>query len=353
MKRRPLLPVEIEPFAEPRWARIEREMFAKLDTLAPAPHRHALRLHGFAWWGGAAGAALAGVALWFALHAGARTRGSDEPVRLATEASASRFTLGESALTVAPDSLVLVRGDDERGIDVALDHGRIDCEVAPRRGRPPFVVDAGEVRVRVVGTAFTVAHDAVSTSVEVVHGVVEVTARGAVTTLRDGDRWRDPVALFDSLAEGGAPVEPSASPSPTPWPAAAPRAPAAPQAQAGPVRAAPSPMQEWPEDSAVAAPGRALDRAAETPAAGSPSAHDQFEAAARLERSQPDRATAVYRQLASGDTEWAPNALFALARLESDRGRRADAVRLLRSYLARYPRGINADDARSLLAREQ
>ena len=44
---------------------------------------------------------------------------------------------------------------------------------------------------------------------------------------------------------------------------------------------------------------------------------------------------------------------FALGRLEADRGRQGEATRWLEQYLARYPRGINADDARALLRRMQ
>jgi hypothetical protein len=45
------------------------------------------------------------------------------------------------------------------------------------------------------------------------------------------------------------------------------------------------------------------------------------------------------------------NALFAQARLELERGNRAEGQRLLADYLARYPHGPNARDARRLLSR--
>jgi hypothetical protein len=110
---------------------------------------------------------------------------------------------------------------------------------------------------------------------------------------------------------------------------------------AAPAAAAPS----------VASPGSTS--ATQGTSAAAPSASDLFDTAARIERAQPDQAAAIYRRLASGDTPWAPNALFALARLEADRGHRADAVRLLQAYLARYPRGMNTEDARDLLRRLQ
>jgi len=76
-----------------------------------------------------------------------------------------------------------------------------------------------------------------------------------------------------------------------------------------------------------------------------------YEAAAQTETSDPDGAMASYRKLASGGGPWAPTALFAAGRLAADRGRTAEAKRLLEDYLTRYPRGANVDDARRILAR--
>ena len=70
-----------------------------------------------------------------------------------------------------------------------------------------------------------------------------------------------------------------------------------------------------------------------------------------MERARPEEAAGIYRQLAQGGSPWAPNGLFALGRLEAERGHREDAVHLLNEYLARYPRGPNAADARDLLVR--
>ena len=59
----------------------------------------------------------------------------------------------------------------------------------------------------------------------------------------------------------------------------------------------------------------------------------------------------AYRTLAAGPGPWAANARYAAARLALDRGDRATARELATSYLARFPRGGNAADARALLAR--
>jgi TolA-binding protein len=62
-------------------------------------------------------------------------------------------------------------------------------------------------------------------------------------------------------------------------------------------------------------------------------------------------ALATYRELAAGSGPWAMNALFAEGRFEVERGHRAEAKRLLDEYLARFPSGPNAQDARVLRAR--
>jgi TolA-binding protein len=58
---------------------------------------------------------------------------------------------------------------------------------------------------------------------------------------------------------------------------------------------------------------------------------------------------AIYKKLAAGSGPWAQNALYAAGRLQADRGRRAEAARLLEEYIGRYPNGANARDARDLL----
>ena len=289
-------------------------------------------------------------------------------LRVATTDGTSEVTVGESALTVAPRSLVLVSGDDDRGIDVVLDRGTVTCEVAPRKGRPPFVVEAGGVRVRVIGTKFTVARDDQATSVAVEHGVVEVTASGTVIVIHDGERWPRPAAAesIDAPASAPAtvPVDPGASPSTAtarPIPGAVPvsRSRGAPVQGSSPSTDHPSSAQDV-RPAPAAAPPAASPSAPATPAAAPPatdapraafSTQEAFESAARIERTRPDDAATIYRQVAATSSAWAPSALFALARLEVDRGHRADAVRLLDDYLARYPRGINAADARALVQR--
>jgi hypothetical protein len=379
----PRLPVEVDPWSDGHWSRMERDLFEKLDATggARAPERRPAVRRRVVFGGLAAAATLA---LVFYVRPPGFLRSTDR-LRVATTDSASEITVGESSLVVAPKSFVMVSGDDDRGVDVVLDRGAVTCEVAPRKGRPAFVVDAGEVRVRVIGTRFTVARYESAVSVVVDHGTVEVSASGQVTVLHDGERW--PIA---NASEGG-----SASETAKPSEGAKPSETAKPSEGDGTqgnekqgnekqsnekgahltvsssepiggtvtvsssepiggidrLRAkAAAGRPSSPEVGAVASsPPSASTAVAVPPPAPSP--QETYEAAARLEKTRPDDAAALYRGLVAGNTAWTSSALYALARLEADRGRRDSAQRLLEDYLARYPRGLNADDARALLQR--
>lgn len=337
--------VRVEPLSDVRWARIERDLFAKLQeparvaTVAPPRRQWSIA------WAGALAAAVA-VVLGIIVPPWGAYR-PDLRMRLATTDGASQFTVGESSLSVAAHSLLMVGGDDERGIDVVLDRGAVTCEVAPRRGRPPFRLDAGEVRIRVIGTRFTVTHSDAETSVDVDHGTVEVSAGGTVAMLHDGDHWPPrpaPPRLGRDTGTASASSPPISTWTPTPPASSAPSRPPRkhPRGVTRP-HAEPEPEETPPAVETSAPPP--------TPAPAPPPSQEIFEDAARLERTNPDEAAAAYRQLAGGGSAWAPNALFALARLEIDRGNRTEGVRLLNDYLTAYPRGMNALDARELLRR--
>lgn len=315
--------IEIEPLSDARWSRIERNLFEQALGAEETGHRRVSRWPGSALREAIPGgwrlagalfvlvgaiAAISGVAAWRYLlpdsHPGM--------TRVETAANGSRVEFGESTIDVGPASAVRLAGGDSHGVIVTLDRGRVECDVTPRHERPPFVVEAGGVEVRVVGTHFVVARTADAVTVDVQRGTVEVTSDGQRSLVSAGAHW--------PLSPEVAPVTPPTPPSPD---ATAEHGVA--EARAG-------------GSGPIHAPGSLLP-------------HDQYDAASKLEARQPAAALAIYRELARQGGSWGQNALFAEGRLQADRGDANEARHLLRDYLTRYPGGPNADDARRLLDR--
>ncbi len=330
--------IPVEPLSDARWNKLDEAVFAEIEArasgadrerqgdpaklasiAAPSPSRSNVRRIMFI----ASGFAVAAIVLAFVLKGVLSPESSQlgaNPSHIETGDGPSRLAIGDSSVEVSPNSAVVASGDAEHGVLVVLEKGRVECEVAPRKGRPPFVVQAGDVRVRVVGTRFAVERSAKEVRVKVSHGAVEVSGASETVLLHDGESW--PSATTGML--------PSSAPPPSAVLA--------------------------PSDTAAVAPS-APTHAPHSPQAPqiAPQVSDQraYENAARSEAKDPDAAMSSYRRLAAGNGQWAAPALFAAGRLAADRGRNAEARRVLESYLSRYPRGPNADDARGILGRLQ
>jgi hypothetical protein len=363
--------IDVEPLTDARLSKIKKSVFEALDQQESAEWVAGAQRSSRRWAGirmplfALAFAAVAVVlALGIALRAPGIDHGTfaDTPSRIAPGASGSHLALGSSSIDVGGGSVLLVSGDDDRGILLVLERGSVTCEVAPRHGRPPFVVQAGAVRVRVVGTHFTVSRLEDSARVDVALGTVEVTSGGETSLVHEGGSWgalaeasRGPVVFVAPDARPET-TRASVSDSKPDKLAVSPRTLAATQP---PVSSHPS-----PEATALAIAESATATPAEAPIATAPASRPQealvqsdrsdqklFEEATEGEKRDPSRAIATYRALAEGSGPWAMNALFAQGRLESDRGNAAQARRILGAYLTRYPHGRNAADARALLGR--
>lgn len=381
----------VEPLSRPAWDRVEAGVFARLDRgehLIPSIDRSPAFMHTRRWALAGALAAAASVALWWQLGSGdelAAVAGQTEQVaphpaavarheaRIVTSDAPTETTLGESVLTLAAHSDVSVAGSDAEGWLVRLDAGRVDCEVAPRHGRPPFVVQGGETRVTVVGTRFRVARRGDESRVGVTQGHVQVDSGSTHVLLGPGENWpssdigndigndigsdpsSDPKADLDPDPSTVPNDDPSGDPSRDPGtdpsddqageshdPAIGPRSVPglAPALEPNRIEPVEEPMGRRAE------PRRTRNRSAYVVATR---AQQRFERAARLEAKDPAAALALYQQLGRGKGPWAANALYAQARLELERGRPQLAEPLLRRYLERYPKGLNSADVRKLL----
>lgn len=305
--KHPKIRVDVEPLSEARWRKVDDAVLSSIDAgpsmRPPAPVRRPWLVPAVA-----AFAIAAGVLVYTQWPVAPAPVAHVAPSHIETGTGRSFVQLGFATLDVGPESEVTTSGDEEHGMVVVLERGSVDCEVSPRDRRPPLVVQAGNVRVTVVGTHFTVRREPSGTSVTVTHGVVDVAHDGTVTHVRAGEGW--PPVLAASSTAGMAPPPPSISTSAS--------------------------LSSSPPRPHVPAP----------PAA--PSDQAQYERAASLERSDPAEARAIYLRLSEKGGPWASNALFAAARLASERGNGAEAQRLSKQYLDRYPSGPNAEDARRL-----
>jgi hypothetical protein len=342
---------EVEPLGDVRWARIEQSLMQRLEEIPAAEPAPVLRrtARSRVWPVALVATFAVSAAAAVALHVtrpqvqaapmamGASVKAATS--RVVTESSPSHVTIADNSLDVSPESGIVVT-EEEHATVLTLERGEVALHVAPRPKDRPFLVEAGDVQVRVVGTEFTVRRVGVGATVSVRHGVVEVRERGELAVVKGGERWPAPA---QDLAPVSPPTPPLADVTPPPppvlrpafhsRPAPSPPPPTQPASVAEPVPA--------PPELAVAPPSPPLEPLA-------PSAQSQYESAAQLERSDPARALHVYTDLARGSDAWAQNALYAAGRLQADRGAREDAARLLEEYLRRFPRGSNAQDARAL-----
>jgi hypothetical protein len=313
-------PPPIEPLSDLSWVRVERAVFAELDAAAAPVAEAEVRRR----WPVliAPLAAVAALVVWLVVRPAVPADGGHErPARIVTADSATELSFGDAVVTAAPRSTLVMGGSAQGGVLIVVERGGATFEVAPRAGRPPFRVEAGDVSIRVVGTRFTVGRSAETATVHVIEGTVEIVARGRREFVSAGASW---------------PPGPSAE-APVP---AAPPAPAAvdmPPAVIDPAE----PPRKKPR----------IDDDDDETGTREPTSKEQFEAAARLERTEPGAALTRYRTLARGTGPWAANALFAAGRLSFDRGDPDMARRLLDRYLRRFPGGANAADARALLDR--
>lgn len=220
----------------------------------------------------------------------------------------SQFTVGDAVIVAASDTIVDVKHADDGGITLVVTRGSVDCDVAPRKNRPPFHVIAGDISVEVVGTRFTVAKTP-SPRVDVVRGKVRVRAPGGTWLLSAGESWTppvtgsdvDPVAVLASTAPNGG--------------------------------AAPAPVGPPPASAMAPVPA---------PMVG-PSPHSIYQSAQRFETTDPVRAAKAYRTVASSKDSWAAPALYGLAELDA-KNDVTQALADCNEYLKRFAKSAQVED---------
>ncbi len=136
---------------------------------------------------GAAAEVIAGTSP--ALPVGARLR--DGSAVVAAAGATLRFTASGANLELSAGSNGVVRSDG-----LGLERGRIDATVPPLTRETAFRIRTPHALVTVIGTRFSVTSDAVSTTVAVQQGVVQVDGTGGMRRLHPGESglWPAPAA---------------------------------------------------------------------------------------------------------------------------------------------------------------
>ncbi|HEY4056674.1 MAG TPA: FecR domain-containing protein [Kofleriaceae bacterium] len=286
-------PPPIDPLSNAAWSRVERGVLERLDAGEPAP-KMTTPSRRWPWLAVplvVAAAAAAAIVLVRSPASSTRVvagttavQPTDEPSRVVAGDTPSTVSFGDALLTLSPRAAI-VMAHELGAPSVMIDRGSTTFEVAPRNGRPAFVVRAADVVVRVVGTRFTVARSDERVDVSVDHGIVDVQYKAQVTRVGAGQHWTSDEATTEQPPE-----------KPTP----------------------------------------SVDERA------------QFEHFSAIEAKNPRAALDGYLELAKSRSTWAPVALFAAGRLATDKKDRR-AKQLLEQYLKRFPSGANAADARDLL----
>jgi hypothetical protein len=349
-------PPPIEPLSDIAWSRVERGLWAELDTdNAPTPARS----RRWIWLVAPAMAVAAMIAIVLATHtAGTPTTTffGDDPTQLVTEAAPSSLSIGDIHLTLDPYSAISMRHESDAPT-ATLERGAAWFTVAPRADRPAFTVVAGDTTVRVIGTRFRVSRSAEYVTVQVEHGRVDVRSHGVGAEVEAGQTWssQTPNVVTTSIQTATAEVPaknaskhvaPDAISSPVDKPAV--------ELPSGRTLPRTKPTGDKPV-IVKATTDKPVTEKPVTPDVdkGKPAADPndtEFNRLATLERRDPTAAINGYIALSGRDPRWAEQALYAAARLAADQ-RPTRAAGLLEIFLGRFPNSRNADDARVLLAR--
>ncbi|HEX4451199.1 MAG TPA: FecR domain-containing protein [Kofleriaceae bacterium] len=308
MKR---ITVDPPPPTDTRRDRVERQLFTELQRMRVAERADAAippaRVRGWLVAAAFASAAAFAVAL-FAHSTDVQIAEREVASQITTPiGGTSQFTVGDAVMVAGGDTSVEVKHGDDGGITLVLARGSVDCDVAPRNGRPPFHVIAGEIAVEVVGTRFTVTRTPAA-RVDVTRGKVRVTAPGGSWLVGAGESWSPP-------------TESKATPAAT----------------SDPIAIAPSPVSPAAAPAVIApapAPVATIHRVSQQTA---------FLAAGRLEATDPARAAKQFRTIANGHDAWAPPALYSLVELHASSDRDA-ALADCAEYLTRFSHEAQVED---------
>jgi hypothetical protein len=242
----------------------------------------------------------------------------------------SVLMLSSARVVVRSDTVLSVERDDSAGAVLRLTQGSVLLHVQKGTGKS-FEVLAGATRVSVVGTVFAVALGPQGASVEVAEGAVGVRDASGERRLAAGESWPPGQRIFDAaeLELVSAPLAMKAAGAPpSPAPASV-------------------PTDRAPETSSTAAGAKTVGAHEPAPAPLASAAPESAYSRARSVERAGDLvgALAAYGAIVDARGENLEDALFALARLQAQRGEHRAALALATRYRSDFPAGRYARDS--------
>jgi len=141
-------------------------------------------------------------------------RHATAPQAVAVNDGSLRLGDGSLAMPIEPGSSVTVLAESPEHVDLALQRGRARFDVVPSAKRV-FSVQAGDVTVTVLGTAFTVERVADRIGVVVERGTVRVDWKVGTRQLHEGESGWFPPLFVESSGEEVSPRTPDPAPMPS------------------------------------------------------------------------------------------------------------------------------------------
>ena len=183
--------IPVEPLDDERLTNIERRIVAGAADAAASPRVRAPRFGlAMAFALTAVVAIGAGFAGWQLRGDGSKTVVAAEPVRVNTTGERALLDIGDARIeSDALTDFTVTRPDG--GVLVTMKRGKVELQVDKRGNRGPLVVAAGDTRVIVVGTRFSVDYGDGTNGVDVrvTEGVVKVERHQQEVRVAAGQAW--------------------------------------------------------------------------------------------------------------------------------------------------------------------
>ena len=202
--------IPVEPLDDERLTNIERRIVAGAADAAAEGQASGLRAPRFGW--GMAFALTAVVAIgagfvgWQLRGGGSAPVVAAEPVHVNTTGDRAVLDIGDARIESDPLTDFTVTRPDG-GVLVTMKRGKVELQVGKRGNRTPLVVAAGDTRVIVVGTRFSVDYGDGTNGVDVrvTEGVVRVERHQQEVRVAAGQAWttkRGVIALAELPEKG-------------------------------------------------------------------------------------------------------------------------------------------------------